>query len=198
MFGFLSCHKCVFVGQVVWDVFLFSSNSSSFLMNWMEMQERKAYYWKAQPFLMMRVILLESAVSTRTAWHNIEMLRANQNIYFNHSLTCPPFENIKSNGQRQRWQRTEEQLRPCRVKHDLFLPASVELDVGIKETDDSSCGGVPAVYSGSDQALPLAVPHDLYQARVAFVYILVQVEFQLHWKRADKRDSSLSWHPNYL
>lgn len=60
------------------------------------------------------------------------------------------------------------------------LPAGVELDVGIKEADDRSRGRVPAVYSGSDQALPLAVPHNLHQAWVAFVHILVQVEFQLH------------------
>ena len=89
-------------------------------------------------------------------------------------------ENIKSKPQRQRWERTQKQLRPCRVKHDLFLPAGVELDVSIKEADDGSRGRVPAVYSGSDQALPLAVPHNLYQAGVAFVHILVQVEFQLH------------------
>lgn len=87
---------------------------------------------------------------------------------------------MKSKAQRQRWGRTEKQLTPSRVKHDLFLPAGVELDVGIKEADDRSRGRVPAVYSGSDQALPLAVPHDLYQAWVAFVHILVQVEFQLH------------------
>lgn len=62
----------------------------------------------------------------------------------------------------------------------FYSPASVKLHMGIKETDNRSRGGVPAVYSGSDQALPLAVPHNLHQAWVAFVYILVQVEFQLH------------------
>jgi len=59
--------------------------------------------------------------------------------------------------------------------------------VSIKESDNRSCGCVPAVYSGSDQAFPPAVPHNLYQARVAFVHILVQVEFQLHWKKAYKK-----------
>lgn len=97
-------------------------------------------------------------------------------------------DNIKSKAQRQRWERAEKQLWPCRVKHDLFLPACVELDVGIKEAHDRSRGRVPAVYSGSDEALPLAVPHNLYQAWVALVHILVQVEFQLHWKRADYRE----------
>lgn len=105
-------------------------------------------------------------------------------------------ENIKSKPRRQRWERTEKQLGPCRVQHDLFLPASVELDVGIKEADDGRRGRVPAVYSGSDQALPLAVPHDLHQARVALVHVLVQVEFQLHWKRADEREYSFNWRPN--
>ena len=74
----------------------------------------------------------------------------------------------------------EEQLRHPRVKRDLFLPAGVELDVGIKESDDRSRGGVPAVNPGSNQTFPFAVPHDLHQARVAFVHILIQVEFQLH------------------
>lgn len=62
----------------------------------------------------------------------------------------------------------------------FFLPARVELDVSIKEAHDGSRGRVPAVDPGSDEALALAVPHDLDQARVAFVDVLVQVEFQLH------------------
>lgn len=76
----------------------------------------------------------------------------------------------------QRWERAEKQIRPRRVQHDLFLPARVELHMSIKEADNRRRGRVPAVYSGSDEALPLAVPHDLYQARVALVHILVQVE----------------------
>lgn len=83
-------------------------------------------------------------------------------------------------GQRTSWD-------PCCVQHDLFLPAGVELNVRVKEAHDRRRGRVPAVYSGSDQALPLAVPHDLHQARVTLVDILVQVEFQFHWKRADHR-----------
>lgn len=62
----------------------------------------------------------------------------------------------------------------------FFLPAGVELDVRVKEAHNRRRGRVPAVYSGSDQALPLAVPHDLHQARVALVDVLVQVEFQFH------------------
>lgn len=62
--------------------------------------------------------------------------------------------------------------------------------MSVKEADDRSRGRVPAVDTRSDQALPLAVPHDLHQARVAFVHILVQVEFQLHWKRADQKEST--------
>lgn len=80
----------------------------------------------------------------------------------------------------QRSDRTEKQLGPSPVKHDLSLPASVELNMSIEEADNRRRGCVPAVDSGSDQTLPLVVPHDLHQARVAFVHILVQVEFQLH------------------
>lgn len=69
----------------------------------------------------------------------------------------------------------------------FYLPAGVELDVRVKEAHDGRRGRVPAVDSGSDQALPLAVPHNLHQARVALVDVLVQVEFQLHWKRADRK-----------
>lgn len=71
------------------------------------------------------------------------------------------------------------------IKHDLLLPANVELDVGIKEANNRSRGRVPTMYSGSDQTLSFAVPHYLDQARVTFVHILIQVEFQLHCKRAD-------------
>lgn len=67
---------------------------------------------------------------------------------------------------------------PCPTRP--FLPARVELDVSVKEAHDGRRGGVPAVYSGSDQALPLAVPHNLHQARVALVDILIQVKFQFH------------------
>lgn len=88
--------------------------------------------------------------------------------------------------QRQRWDRAEDQLEPRRVQRDLFLPSRVELDVSIKEAHDGRRGGVPAVYPGSDQALPLAVPHDLHQARVALADVLVQVELQFHWKRPEK------------
>lgn len=130
------------------------------------------------------------------------MLKADCTAYFNgnnrtrHPSVVKTLKKKKSKPQRQRWERTGKQLRPCRVKHDLFLPARVELDVGIKEADDRSRGRVPAVYPGSDQALPLAVPHNLYQAWVAFVHILVQVEFQLHWKKADWRVRSFNSHPN--
>lgn len=109
-------------------------------------------------------------------------------------MTSVCTDNMKSRPWRQRWERAEKQLRPCRVEHDLFLPACVELNVGIKEAYDRSRGGVPAMYSGSDEALALAVPHNLYQAWVAFVHILVQVEFQLHWKRADYRKSRFNLH----
>lgn len=68
-------------------------------------------------------------------------------------------------------------LGPRCVRHDLFLPAGVELDVCVKEAYNRRRGCVPAVYSGPDQALPLAVPHDLHQAWVTFVDVLVQVEF---------------------
>lgn len=67
---------------------------------------------------------------------------------------------------------------PCPTRP--FLPARVELDVSVKEAHDGRRGGVPAVYSGSDQTLPLAVPHNLHQARVALVDILIQVKFQFH------------------
>lgn len=69
----------------------------------------------------------------------------------------------------------------------FYSPAGVELHVRVKEAHDGRRGGVPAVDAGPDQALPLAVPHDLHQARVALVDVLVQVEFQLHWKRADQQ-----------
>lgn len=62
----------------------------------------------------------------------------------------------------------------------FYLPAGVELHVRVKEAHDGRRGGVPAVDAGPDQALPLAVPHDLHQARVALVDVLVQVELQLH------------------
>lgn len=77
------------------------------------------------------------------------------------------------------------------TERELSLPASVELDVRVKEAHDGSRGGVPAVDPGSDQALALAVPHDLNQARVALVHVLVQVELELHWKRTHGRESRL-------
>lgn len=78
---------------------------------------------------------------------------------------------------------------------DILLPASVELHMCIKEANDRSCGGVPAVDPGSDQTLTLDVPHDLHQTRVALVYVLVQVELELHWKRAEQSESSREWCP---
>lgn len=95
-------------------------------------------------------------------------------------MTAPCAGNMKSKVQRERRVETARVRRPSAVKRDLFLPAGVELHVGIKEADDGRRGGVPAVYPGSDQTLPFAVPHDLHQAGVAFVHVLVQVEFQLH------------------
>lgn len=70
-----------------------------------------------------------------------------------------------------------------------FLPCGVELYMGIKEAYDRGCRSVPAVYPGSDQALPLTVADDLYQAWVTLVHILVQIELQLHWKNKRKRIS---------
>lgn len=67
------------------------------------------------------------------------------------------------------------------------LPAGVELDVRVEEAHHRRRGRVPAVDSGSDQALPLAVPHDLHQTWVTLVDVLVQVEFQFHCKRADHK-----------
>lgn len=89
-------------------------------------------------------------------------------------------------------QRSERRLRrPAVAARQLSLPAGVELDVRVKEAHDGSRGGVPAVDPGSDQALALAVPHDLHQARVALVDVLVQVELELHWKRTHGRESRL-------
>lgn len=73
----------------------------------------------------------------------------------------------------------------------MTLPAGVELDVSVKEADDGSRGRVPAVYTGPDQTLPLAVSHNLHEAWVAFVHILIQVEFQLHWKRLERERAFL-------
>lgn len=77
------------------------------------------------------------------------------------------------------------------TERELYLPASVELDVRVKEAHDGSRGGVPAVDPGSDQTLALAVPHDLHQARVALVHVLVQVELELHWKGTHGGESRL-------
>lgn len=69
------------------------------------------------------------------------------------------------------------------TERELYSPAGVELHVRVKEAHDGSRGGVPAVDPGPDQALTLAVPHDLHQTRVALVHVLVQVELELHWKK---------------
>lgn len=70
-----------------------------------------------------------------------------------------------------------------------FLPGSVELYMGIKETYNRGGCSIPTVYPGSDQAFPLTVADDLHQTWVTLVHILVQIELQLHWKNKRKRIS---------
>lgn len=99
---------------------------------------------------------------------------------FSHMLLhdIPLFQKAKHRDKGER--ETKKQHGRSPVKCDLFLPASVKLDVSIKEANNRRRGSIPAMDSGSDQALPLVIPHNLHQARVAFVHILVQVELQLH------------------
>ena len=65
----------------------------------------------------------------------------------------------------------------------FLLPDSVELDVCIKEAHHGGSGRVPAVYPRSNQTLSLAVPHNLHQAWVTLVHILVQIKLQLHCRQ---------------
>lgn len=65
----------------------------------------------------------------------------------------------------------------------LDSPSSVELHMCVEEAHDWRSGGVPSLDPGADQALALRVSHDLHQARVALVNILVQIELQLHWRK---------------
>lgn len=68
---------------------------------------------------------------------------------------------------------------PC-IREPQPLPASVELHVGIEEANNGSRGHLPALKPGTDQTFPTAVAHNLHEAWIPFVNVLVQVELEFH------------------
>lgn len=70
--------------------------------------------------------------------------------------------------------------------HRQHSPANVELHVGIEEADHRRGCCFPALDPGSDQPLPFVVAHDLHQARVPLMDVLVQVKLQLNCRAQRK------------
>lgn len=57
------------------------------------------------------------------------------------------------------------------------LPANVEFNVSIEESDNRRTCCFPALDSGSDQSFSFVIAHYFHQTWVSFIDILVQIKF---------------------